>query len=127
MATKATTKSATRKTAPARKPAKAATPSRPTAADPKNKETKPAAGAAKTSKPTPDAPKHSPLPKIVAKTPPAAKARVEQPAKESEPAKPTLPRTETVSLIDEKKPKPKRPEGEGIVKRAAILPPISRL
>ncbi|MFL6591070.1 MAG: translation initiation factor IF-2 [Chthoniobacterales bacterium] len=127
MATKATTKSATRKTAPARKPAKAATPSRPTAADPKNKETKPAAGAAKTSKPTPDAPKHSPLPKIVAKTPPPAKARVETPAKESEPAKPTLPRTETVSLIDEKKPKPKRPEGEGIVKRAAILPPISRL
>src|SRR3954471_1314370 len=130
MATKTTTKSTARKTAPARKPTKAAAPSRSTAAETKSKEAKPAPAAAKTSKPapSPDGPKHTPLPKIVAKTPlGAAKSRLETPAKETEPPKPPPVRTETVSLIDEKKPKPKRPEGEGTVKRSAFLPPISRL
>src|SRR4051812_41781768 len=110
MATKTTTKSTARKTAtPARKPVKAAAPSRSTAAESKSKETKPAAPAAKTTKPTPDGPKHTPLPKIVAKTPlGGARNRVETPAKEAEAPKPPPVRTETVSLIDEKKPKAKR-------------------
>jgi len=128
MATKTTTKSTARKTAPARKPVKAATPSRSTAAEARNKEIKPAAGAAKPLKPTPEALKHTPLPKIVAKAPlGGSKSGVETPAKDTEATKPSVPRAETVSLIDEKKPKPKRPEGENTVKRAAILPPISRL
>src|SRR3954469_5425665 len=128
MATKTTTKSTARKTAPARKPVKAAAPSRSTAPETKGKETKPAAGASKVTKPTPDALKHTPLPKIVAKTPlGGAKSATDAPARESEPAKAAVPRAETVSLIDEKKPKPKRTEGESTVKRAAILPPISRL
>src|SRR6202030_3443685 len=73
-------------------------------------------------------------PKVAA--PPAPKAHVAPPAKPRvEPAakpvdapkpKPVAPRGETVSLIDEKKPKAKRTEADGAVKRT-FLPPISRL
>src|SRR3954471_10052405 len=48
----------------------------------------------------------------------AAAAPVEKPAKR--------PPVETVSLIDEKKPRPKRPEGQARPK-VSILPPISRI
>jgi translation initiation factor IF-2 len=151
MATKTTTKTAARKTsAPARKlataspsrggpAAKSAASSRTAAAaEPKRKETKSAKGPApeKTSKPTaaPEAAKEkqTAAPPIKPHIPITTKPRVEAPAKpvaESKPAPPPPPvrPVETVSLIDEKKPRPKRTEGEGAVKRAAVLPPISRL
>ncbi|HVF72638.1 MAG TPA: translation initiation factor IF-2 [Chthoniobacterales bacterium] len=133
MATKTTTKTAARKSAPARKPAKAAAPSRTTQAEPKRKESSKTAVAPKTpapkvSKPAPEPLRHKALPTITAKIPPpAAKPPAAAPVKETETPKPAAVRTETVSLIDEKKPKPKRPEGEGAVKRASFLPPISRL
>jgi translation initiation factor IF-2 len=140
MATKATTKKAGPKTAAARKPAtKSAAPSRTAAhAEPK-KETKSAKPslAAKPSKVAEHAeikakPAPAPAPPVRAHIPITTKARVEAPAKpvaESKPAPPVTPPrpVETVSLIDEKKPKPKRPEGDGAIKRAAVLPPISRL
>jgi translation initiation factor IF-2 len=147
MATKTTTKTAARKTAgPARKlataspsrggpAAKSAAASSPAApAEAKRKETKSAKSSPpeKTSKPA--APKEKPhaAPPIKAHIPITTKPRVEAPAKpvaESKPAVPAPPPrpVETVSLIDEKKPKPKRTESEGAVKRAAVLPPISRL
>src|SRR5256714_7883576 len=142
MATK-TTKPAARKTTTARKPA-TASPSRsgpvkaaasssrgPAHAEPKKKEPAKETKSAKTHAPakiSKTAVAHAPeKPK-----PPAepVKARVETAAKPVEPPKPKPAGSkpvETVSLIDEKKPKPKRPEGDGAVKRAAVLPPISRL
>ncbi len=141
MATKTTTKTAARKTAaPARKPAakSAASSGGAAPAEAKRKETKSAKTSPpeKTSKPTATAaaPKEKPhaAPPIKAHIPITTKPRVQAPAKpvaESQPVAPApAPRpVETVSLIDEKKPKPKRTEGEGAVKRAAVLPPISRL
>ncbi len=136
MATK-TTKPTARKTATARKPVKAAASSSRAAAHPEPKkkeavkETKPAPKAhapAKVSKPAvthaPAKPKpQEPAPKTAAAPHPDAAAKpVESPR-----PKTAGPRTESVSLIDEKKPKPKRAEADGAVKRAAILPPISRL
>src|SRR5205823_5524630 len=41
--------------------------------------------------------------------------------------KPPKPAMETVSLIDEKKPRPKRAEGDGAPKKSQFLPPISRI
>jgi len=129
MATKTTTKTtAARKTATARKPVKAASvPSRSSShAESKHKEGKSAKAPAlaKVSKP---AVAHAPA-KPKATPHPALKARVEPPAKPVEAPKPksTAPRSETVSLIDEKKPKPKRTDADGAVKRP-FLPPISRL
>jgi translation initiation factor IF-2 len=137
MATKTTTKTpAARKTATARKPVKAAAVSSRSSshAEPKHKEAKSAKAPApaKVSKSVAHAPAK---PKAVAH--PAPKARVEPPAKShvappAKPAempkpKPTAPRSvETVSLIDEKKPKAKRADADGAVKRP-FLPPISRL
>src|SRR6266404_7710041 len=138
MATKTTTKTtAARKTATARKPVKAVTSSRsPAHPELKPKETKSAKAPApaKVSKPaaTADAtakPKVAAPSEAKAHVAPAAKSRVEPPAKpvEAPKPKPAGPRmTETVSLIDEKKPKPKRTDADGAIKRA-ILPPISRL
>jgi translation initiation factor IF-2 len=145
MATKTTTKTtAARKTATARKPVKAAAPSRSSAPAEKKKDAKsPAPAAAKVSKPevahapakakettAQPAPKTHAAPPVKPRIEFASKPRVETPpAKPVEPPKPTAPatpRTETVSLIDEKKPKPKRSEAEGGVKRT-YLPPISRL
>lgn len=147
MATKTTTKTtAARKTATARKPVKAAASSRSTAeAEPKKKDTKSAKAhaepAAKVSKPeaapapakakeavAPSVPKSHPAPPVKPRIEFASKPRVETPAKPADPPKPapTAPRSETVSLIDEKKPKAKRSDAEGGVKRT-FLPPISRL
>src|SRR5436190_7877634 len=120
MATK-TTKPAARKATTARKPVKAAASSSPKAKE-AAKETKSAKAhaPAKVSKP---APAETPAkPKVAAPTSPPAK-----PVEEPKP-KATAPRNvESVSLIDEKKPKPKRTETDGATKRAAVLPPISRL
>jgi translation initiation factor IF-2 len=138
MATKTTKTAAAGKTATARKPVKAAasSPRSPAHAEPKSKEQAKEAKSAKShapakvSKPAatpepvkPKAPAH-PAPKPQA----PAKSRVEPAAKPAETPKAAAPRNmESVSLIDEKKPRPKRPEGDGAVKRAAVLPPISRL
>ncbi|HSV62065.1 MAG TPA: translation initiation factor IF-2, partial [Chthoniobacterales bacterium] len=137
MATKTTTKTAAaRKTTTVRKPAKAAAPSSrtPAHAEPKKKE----APAKSVKTPTPAkttkaaiavAPVKKAEPEPAPKTSAPAKPHTVAPAKQPETPKPEpkTPRAETVSLIDERKPKPKRPEGEGAVKRAAVLPPISRL
>ncbi|MEY2489124.1 MAG: translation initiation factor [Verrucomicrobiota bacterium] len=115
MPTKTTTKTTARKAATARKPVKAAAPIK--APEPKHKETKSAKVEA-PSKPT-----------RPASPPPAPKTRAhsEPPPKEAEAPKPAKkPAMETLSLIDEKKPRPKRVEGDAAVKRA-VLPPISRI
>src|SRR6266480_4212609 len=139
MATK-TTKPAGRKTATDRKPVKAAASSLRSSAhaEPKKKEAPKETKVAKAhtaakvvSKPAvapaPAKPKSEPHPEPKTPAPPA-KPHAETP-KPAEPPKPkAAPRNvESVSLIDEKKPKPKRAETDGAVKRAAILPPISRL
>jgi translation initiation factor IF-2 len=138
MATKTTTKTpAARKTATARKPVKAAAASARSSshAEPKHKEAKSAKAPApaKVSKP---AVAHAPAkPKAAAH--PAPKTRVEPPTKphvappakpvEAPKPKPAPPRSvETVSLIDERKPKAKRTDADGAGKRP-FLPPISRL
>jgi translation initiation factor IF-2 len=147
MATKTTSKTtAARKSATARKPAKATassrSPSQPEAKKKDAKSAKPdAAPPAKVSNSeaatapakakeavAPSAPKSHPAPPLKPKVEFASRPRVETPAKSVEPPKHATPpvRTETVSLIDEKKPKPKRVETEGGVKRT-FLPPISRL
>ena len=118
MPTKTTTKTAARKTATARKPVKAAAaPSVKAAPEPKHKE-------AKTAKvetpPKPSRPLSTP-------PPPKAPAHPEPPPKEVDAPKPAKkPAMETVSLIDEKKPRPKRAEGDAATKRP-FLPPISRI
>ena len=109
MPTKTTTKTAARKPTTARKPVKADAVSLKAAAELKPKETKSvkAEAPAKTSltrtRSQSEAPKEADAPK---------------PAKK--------PAMETVSLIDEKKPRPKRAEGDAATKRQ-ILPPISRI
>ena len=133
MATK-TTKPAARKSTTANKPAKAAASSSRGAAhaEPKKKEPAKDTKSAKTHAPVKvSKPAVAPAPEKP-KTPPvpAAKARVEAAPKPVEPPKPKASGSkpvETVSLIDERKPKPKRVEADGAVKRAAVLPPISRL
>src|SRR5438270_2796732 len=149
MATKTTTKSAAKsKTATARKlstaspsrggPVKAAAPSSRSSghAEAKAKEPAKETKSAKSHAPTKvskPAVTHTPAkPKAVPHAGPKAQVAPppKPPAKPIEEPKPTAaaPRAvETVSLIDEKKPKPKRSEGDGAVKRAAVLPPISRL
>src|SRR5438270_7321448 len=149
MATKTTTKSAAKsKTATARKlstaspsrggPVKAAAPSSRSSghaeakAKEPAKETKSAKSHAptKVSKPavthTPAKPKAVPHagPKAQVAPPPKPAAK---PIEEPKPKAAAPPAVETVSLGDEKKPQPKRPPGDGAVKRAAVLPPISRL
>lgn len=128
MPTKTTTKTAARKSAPARKPVKAA------AAESKRKETKSVKAEAPakaksssthtTSKPKSDT--------EAARKSHAAVARAESAAKPTEAARPAetakpKPVMETVSLIDEKKPRPKRAEGDAAPKRTSFLPPISRI
>jgi translation initiation factor IF-2 len=130
MPTKTTTKTAARKTAPARKPVKAA------AAESKRKETKsvkaeaPAKAKSTAAAPAPSKSKsHTEAARkshaAVALKSREAPAKVETP-KPAETAKPK-PVMETVSLIDEKKPRPKRPEGDGAPRRTSFLPPISRI
>jgi translation initiation factor IF-2 len=114
MPTKTTSKTAARKTATARKPVKADAPVK-AAPEPKNKETK----SAKET-PVKAARTDSGLIPIKARTQPAA------PVKEAEAPKPNKPPMETLSLIDEKKPRPKRAEGDAATKKP-FLPPISRI
>src|ERR1700738_5038012 len=128
MPTKTTTKTAARKTATARKPVKAAV-----APESKHKATK----SAKVEAPA--KPKSAPVPaptKSKSHTEAARKshAAVAQRSRETtaEAAKPAEPKAakpamETVSLIDEKKPRPKRAEGDAAPKRSSFLPPISRI
>ena len=117
MPTKTTTKTAARKTAAttARKTVKAAAPVKE-ASEPKNKETK----SAKVETPVKASRTVSGLIPIKARTQPAA------PIKEAEAPKPKKPPMETVSLIEEKKPRPKRAEGDAATKKT-FLPPISRI
>jgi len=115
MPTKTTTKTAARKSATARKPVKAAASTK-TATPAK------AAHEAKSVKvETPAKTPRSTAPE------PKARAHSEPPPKATEPAKPaTKPVMETLSLIEEKKPRPKRTEADAATKRS-VLPPISRI
>jgi len=116
MPTKTTTKTAARKTATARKPVKAAVSAK-AAPEPKHKETKSVKVEvpAKASRPV------SPAPAL------KTRAHSEPPPKEVDAPKPAKkPPMETVSLIDEKKPRPKRTEGDAATKKP-FLPPISRI
>ncbi len=132
MPTKTTTKTAARKTATARKPVKAA------AAESKPKETKSvkAEAPAKTKSSPVAAPTKAKSHTEAARKSHAAltlKSRPETPSKPAETPQPAetpklpKPAMETVSLIDEKKPRPKRAEGDGAPKRSSFLPPISRI
>jgi len=114
MPTKTTTKTAARKSATARKPVKAAAPVK--APEAKSKETK----SAKVETPAKAPRTVSGVIPIKGRTPPAA------PVKEAEAPQPKKPPMETLSLIDEKKPRPKRAEGDAATKRP-FLPPISRI
>ena len=123
MPTKATTKTTARKTTTARKPVKAAVSS-PPAPEPKRKETKTAKEeAAAPAKPKATTPAPT-KPSEPARKPAAAAAKVTAEPKTPEAPKAPKQVMETVSLIDEKKPRPKRAEG-GATK--SFLPPISRI
>jgi translation initiation factor IF-2 len=129
MPTKTTTKTAARKTATARKTVKAAP------ADSKRKETKHVkveAPAKTKSRPVP-APSKSKSHTEAAKKSHAAvalKTRAHTPSKSveapkaAEIPKPAKPAVETVSLIDEKKPRPKRADGD-VTKTRSFFAPIS--
>ena len=124
MPTKTTTKTAARKPATARKPVKAAV-----VVESKRKEAKSVkvAAPAKTTAPAAAATKPRSHTEAARKSHAAvAKAHAESPAKAPETPKAPKPAMETVSLIDEKKPRPKRGEGEA-VKTRSFLPPISRI
>jgi translation initiation factor IF-2 len=124
MPTKTTTKTAARKPATARKPVKAAV-----VVESKRKEAKSVkvAAPAKTTAPAAAATKPRSHTEAARKSHAAvAKAHAESPAKAPEIPKAPKPAMETVSLIDEKKPRPKRTEGEA-VKTRSFLPPISRI
>jgi translation initiation factor IF-2 len=115
MPTKTTTKTVARKQATARKPAKPAEVK--PAHEPKRKESK----SVKVEAPA------KALRSASTTAAPKPRAHSELPPKSVEPLKPTPKRVmETVSLIDEKKPRPKRTEGDAASKRS-FLPPISRI
>jgi translation initiation factor IF-2 len=125
MPTKTTTKTAARKTATARKPVKAAAP------EAKRKETRnvKVEAPAKTKSaevPAPTKPKSDTEAARKSHAAVALKSRVEPAPEPAEAIKPK-PAMETVSLIDEKKARPKRAEGEAAPKRSSFLPPISRI
>jgi translation initiation factor IF-2 len=128
MPTKTTTKTAGRKTATARKPVKAAA-----ASESKHKATKSAkveAPAKPKSLPVPAPTKSKSHTEAARKSHAAVALRSrETHAEAAKPAEPkaTKPAMETVSLIDEKKPRPKRAEGDAAPKRSSFLPPISRI
>jgi translation initiation factor IF-2 len=115
MPTKTTTKAPARKTSTARKPVKAAAPIK-AADEPKRKEAKSVKveAPAKASRPA-----STPVPK--------AGAHPEPPPKPVDTPKPAPKRVvEALSLIEEKKPRPKRADGDAASKRS-FLPPISRI
>ena len=120
MPTKTTTKTAARKPATARKPVKAAAKTAaPAKAAPEPKRTE--VKSAKVEAPA-KAPRSASTP-----LEPKARAHSEPGPKAEDAPKPSKkPAMETVSLIDEKKPRLKRPAGDDATKRA-ILPPISRI
>jgi len=129
MPTKTTTKTAARKTATARKPVKAAA-----APESKHKTTKSAkveAPAKLKSAPVPAPTKSKSHTEAARKSHAAVALRsretAAETAKPAETVKATKPAMETVSLIDEKKPRPKRAEGDAAPKRSSFLPPISRI
>jgi translation initiation factor IF-2 len=78
--------------------------------------------AASPHKPAAVAPTRSAFAPITARKP----ASVPKPAAPPAPAPPPKPAVETVSLIDPRTPKPKRPISEEAAKRS-VLPPISRI
>jgi translation initiation factor IF-2 len=136
MPTKTTSKTAARKPATARKLA-TASPSRggPVKAAASTK----AAAPAKTAAPAKAAhePKRPEAKSVKVETPakaprstapePKARAHPEPPQNADDPVKPAAkPVMETVSLIEEKKPRPKRTEADAATKRS-FLPPISRI
>ncbi len=123
MPTKTTTKTVARKPATARKPVKAAAPVK-AAHEPKRKEAKSAkieaaAKPARTSTTTAGTRTRS------HREPATSQA---EHAPKSVPTPPLTPKPvlETVSLIGEKKPRPKRADGDTATKRS-FLPPISRI
>jgi translation initiation factor IF-2 len=125
MPTKTTTKTAARKTATARKPVKAAA-----APESKRKETKSEkveAPAKAKSAPVPALTKSKSHTEAARKSHAAVTLRSAETPKPAETVKAPKPAMETVSLIDEKKPRPKRAEGEAAPKRSSFLPPISRI
>ncbi len=110
------TKTAARKSAPAaRKPPVKSAASTEAPASKAVKTTKIDTGAA----PTPTATTPAARSRAAAQAAAAAAAATPPPA-------PPKPRAETVSLIDEKKPRARRPEGE-VRTTKSILPPISRI
>src|SRR5438552_4149800 len=113
MPTKTTTKTAARKPATARKPVKAAGPAK--SAEPKRKE----ARSVKVEAPAKG-------PRAVPAAPaPTTRPDLESPPKEVDTPKPAPKRVmETVSLIEEKKPRQKRADADT---KRSFLPPISRL
>ena len=118
MATKTTTKTAARKSTTVRKPVKSA------AAAPasKQKEVK----KAKVELP-PKSARASTTAESKTRTPAESSTKPQVESKTGETSKPVQkPMMETVSLIDEKKPRAKRSEGDGTPKRQ-VLPPISRI
>ncbi|HEY8649285.1 MAG TPA: translation initiation factor IF-2 N-terminal domain-containing protein, partial [Chthoniobacterales bacterium] len=144
MPTRTTTHSVTRKTAPARKPAKAAASSKSVshkrtvskvakskaAAKPavSPKEEKGAAPPLKEPKEAiPDTPPSVPH-TLKTVMPPSTVPRQEvvSAAPRPKPVPAQKAELKGLSLIDEEKPRPKRPESDGTIKRA-ILPPISRI
>jgi translation initiation factor IF-2 len=131
MPTKTTPKTAARKAAPARKPVKAA------AAESKRKETKSVKveAPAKTKSSAalaPTKPKsHTEAARkshaaVAEKSRPVSPPKPPETPKPAETAKLSKPVMETLSLIDEKKPRPKRADGDGAPKKS-FLPPISRI
>src|SRR5437868_7475435 len=119
MPTKTTTKTAARKPATARKAVKAAV-----VVEPKRKEAKSVKELpAKTSRTSAPASTKT----GAAHAPPAPKGQVEPAPKPAETPKPApKPAMETVSLIEEKKPRLKRADGDG-ARKTSFLPPISRI
>jgi translation initiation factor IF-2 len=115
MTTKTTTKTAARKPATARKPVKAAAPVK-AAHEPKRKEAK----SARIEAPA--------KPSRTSQTAAATRTRShgEPATSQAEHAPKSKPVLETVSLIEEKKPRPKRADGDAATKRS-FLPPISRI
>ena len=123
MPTKTTTKTVARKSATARKPVKAAAPVK-AAHEPKRKEAK----SAKIEAPA--KPEHPSLATATTRTRSdrePATSQAEHAPKLVPPPPPTAkPVLETVSLIEEKKTRPKRADGDAATKRS-FLPPISRI
>ncbi|MEP6698541.1 MAG: translation initiation factor IF-2 [Verrucomicrobiota bacterium] len=105
MPTRTTPKTAARKPTTARKTIKTAAPA---TAEPKRKDVRGSEAAAKPSR---------------TQSPVAAKKTADIPETPKPAPRPVM---ETVSLIDEKKPRPKRVEADAATKRS-FLPPISRI